>query len=117
MPKSFGAGQMIELVAFDRRTGVDDGYGNVVPGPWQEQFRTQAKFIRLKAGETVMAGRLESHAAVIIQIWASSKSRQIGTDWQARDVRRGTVFNVRDVSPDPGRQILDVLGEQGVNTG
>ena len=51
MPDRFSAGQMRELIAFDKRTGVDDGYGNLVPGPWAEQFRTRAKFIRLRSGE------------------------------------------------------------------
>jgi SPP1 family predicted phage head-tail adaptor len=117
MPAKFGAGQMQERVAFDKRTGVDDGYGNIVPGPFEEQFRAWAKFVRLNASETVMAGRLESHTAIIMQIHPSSLAKQIDTDWQARDVRRGTHYNIREISEDPSHQLFELLAESNVATG
>lgn len=117
MPAKFGAGQLIELVAFDKREVVDDGYGNLVAGDWQEQFQHRAKFIALRAGETVMAGRLESHGSIIMQVRVCDDTRQIDTDWQARDVRRGVAYNIRDITEDRGRAILDLLAESNVATG
>ena len=103
MPAKFGAGQLIELVAFDKREMVDDGYGNSVAGDWAEQFQHRAKFIHLRASETVMAGRLESHGSIIMQVRVCAETEQIGTDWQARDVRRGIAYNIRDVrGQEPG---------------
>jgi hypothetical protein len=117
MPKTFGGGQLFELVAFDQRAVVDDGYGNQVAGDWQEQFQTRAKFIPLRATETVMAGRLESHGAIIMQLRASSETLAIGTDWQVRDVRRGIAYNIREAKQDTSRALVEVLAESNVATG
>lgn len=117
MPASFGAGQMREIVAFDRREMVDDGYGNEVAGPWAEQFQRRAKFIFVHASETVMAGRLEGRATIVAQVWVSADTRQIETDWQMRDVRRGTLYNVRTIHEDRSQALLELLCEQGVATG
>jgi head-tail adaptor len=117
MPAKFGAGQLIELVAFDTRATVDDGYGNEVAGDWAEQFRERAKFIFLRGSETVMAGRLASTEAIVVQVWACDRTRQISTDWQMRDVRRGDAYNVRSVEEDKSRQVIDLLCESNVATG
>jgi head-tail adaptor len=117
MPAKFGAGQMIERVAFDRREAIDDGYGNIIAGDWQEQFQARAKFIFLRGSETVMAGRLESRESIIVQVWANDDTRQIGPDWQMRDVRRGSSYNIRTVEEDKSRLVLDLLAESNVATG
>jgi head-tail adaptor len=116
MPSKFGAGQLTELVAFDKREEVDDGYGNTVSGPWVEQFRHPAKFIRLRASETVMAGRLQSRASVVVQLRACADTKSIGTDWQMRDVRRGDTYNIREVHPDTSRALIELLTESNVAT-
>lgn len=115
MPAKFGAGQLIERVAFDERVEVDDGYGNTV-GAWVEQFQHRAKFIPLRGSETVMAGRLEGHATVIMQLRVCADTRRVSTSWQARDVRRNVTYNIRDIQEDPSRALLDLLAESGVAT-
>ena len=117
MPAKFGAGQLIERVAFDQRAAVDDGYGNIVAGDWQQQFEIRAKFIYLRGSETVMAGRLESRESIIMQVRVCADTKRIDTDWQARDVRRGTAYNIRTVEEDKSRQIIDLLAEMNVATG
>ncbi len=117
MPKGFGGGQLVELVAFDQRASVDDGYGNIVAGDWQEQFQCRAKFVSLRGSETVMAGRLESHPSILMQIRVSADTRRVDASWQVRDVRRGDAYNVRDISQDISRALFDVLAEMRVNTG
>jgi len=116
MPAKFGAGQMIERVAFDRRAMVDDGYGNIVAGDFEEQFQARAKFIFATASETVMAGRLEGRQSIIVQIYMQDAAEAVGTDWQMRDVRRGKSYNVREVHEDRTRLLLELLVEGGVAT-
>ena len=113
MPDKFGAGQLIERIAFFKREEVDDGYGNTV-GAWVEQFQHQAKFIQIRGSETVMAGRLESHSTLIMQVRVCADTMQIGTDWKATDVRRDVDYNIRDIAEDRSRAILDLLAESGV---
>src|SRR5262245_46537628 len=117
MAETNGAGRLIELVAFDKREAIDDGYGNTISGDWQEQFQAHAAFTQLRASETVMAGRLESHAAIIMQIRINDQTKQIGTDWQARDVRRGDAYNIRDIHADLARAHFELLAERDVATG
>lgn len=118
MPPRSGAGQLFERVAFDKRDIVDDGYGNPIAGDWREQFQQQAKFTQIRASETVMAGRLESRSVIIIEVRISADTKRIETDWQARDVRRGIAYNIREIHP-PGasRASLEILAESNVNTG
>lgn len=117
MPKDFGAGQLIESIAFDRRGKIDDGFGNTVSGPWEEQFTTRAKFIQVRGGETVMAARLQSRSTYIIQVRISDKTRAVTPDWQIRDTRRGTEFNIREIHADASRSLFEMLAESNVATG
>jgi hypothetical protein len=46
---------------------------------------------------------------------SSSETRQIATDWRARDVNSGIEYNVRDITPhEDDNQWLDVLCQAGV---
>lgn len=115
MPKRFGAGKLVESIAFDKRTAVDDGFGNVTAGPFVEQFKTRAEFIVLKGGtEAVMQARLESHPSIIVRVYRSSFTLSVREDWQARDVRRGTIYNVRSIVNDNSRAVIDILCEANV---
>lgn len=117
MPAKFAAGQLRERIAFDARGEVDDGYGNITSGPWAEQFRTRGEFIFIHGSETVMAGRLESHEAIVVRVRANDTTRTITTDWQMRDLKNGETFNVRSIEEDKTRSVLDLLCESNVATG
>lgn len=112
-----GAGRFFYRLAFDAREMVDDGYGNTVAGDWQEQFQRNAELRNLRGSETVIAARLESRNPVEVMVRRDSKTRAITTDMQARDVRRGVPYNIRDVREDPDRATLTLLLESGVATG
>lgn len=117
MPKKFGAGQLYERMAFDERQPLDDGYGNTIAGDWVEQFQSRVEFIPLKGGsEVVMQARLESHPSIIVRIRKSSLSLRVKEDWQARDVRRGTIYNVRSIVNDNSRALIDILCEANIGT-
>lgn len=109
------AGRLIQRVAFDKRDLVDDGYGNMV-GDWAEQFKTRAEYIFGRGDESVMAARLEGRSPMIVRIRKSNAAKAIATDWQMRDLADGTAYNVRDVTWDNSRAVIDLLVEGGVAT-
>ncbi|WP_336800805.1 phage head closure protein [Kaistia sp. MMO-174] len=112
------AGELRERVAFDRRAAVDDGYGNMVAGDWQEQFVVWARIQPLKGGEGVQAARLAGTQPVIIRVRSSSSTRQIRTDWRARDARIGTLFNITSMANmDEKGAYLDLLATSGEAVG
>jgi SPP1 family predicted phage head-tail adaptor len=114
--KSRGAGDLRHRVAFDRRAESADGYGSTT-GEWQEQFQCAAGFLHLRGGESVMAGRLQGEHLQIVVVRASSQTRQADTGWRIRDVRAGTVLNVRDVTPSEDRAWIDFLCQSGMADG
>lgn len=112
-----GAGRLYNKMAFDQREMVDDGYGNQVAGDWTEQFQRRAEFIHMRGSEAIMASRLASHAPMLVRIRVDTQTKRIDTDWQARDVRQDMAFNIRDITYDNSRAVIDLLLESGVATG
>lgn len=112
-----GAGLLEQMVAFDKREEVEDPYGNMVAN-WVEQFQDYAAFSFLRGSEEVMAARLESRAPMLVRIRMSNNARQIGNDWQMRDLQGyNMAYNVRDITWDNSRAVVDLLVEGGVATG
>lgn len=108
-----GAGELKELIAFDARSEAETSYG-VTIGEWDEQFRVASGFTYLQGGEDVMAQRIQGTQPIVIKVRDSYDTRQITTEWRARDVRRSTVFNIRGVKPSKDRGYLDILVLAGV---
>ena len=107
-------GQLDQRIAFQSRgpaTGPDDGN---TEGPFVDRFTLNARRQFLRGSETVMASRLEGRQPVLFTVHASSLSRQITTDWQARDTRSGELYAVKAVNPTEDRAWIDVLAESGV---
>lgn len=107
------AGDLIELVAFERRAATGDGLGGAVGG-WVEAFRARAAFVHLRGGESVQAARLEGRHVQVVRVRASAASGAVTSDWRIRDLRRGTVLAIRDVEPSGDRRTIDFLSETGV---
>lgn len=85
------AGKLTERIAFDSRGPVapdapDDGN---TQGAFVERFTLWARRTYRAGSEAVTASRLEGRQPVFLTVRASSLSRQITTDWQARDARSG----------------------------
>lgn len=99
--------------AFDRRIEIDDGYGNTV-GSWQEQFKRRISFLYAGGGETVMAARLEGRGILKCRVVADSSTRTIFHDWRMRDVRRGTVYAIKEVDAVTDRFWIYLVVEHGV---
>ncbi len=107
------AGELDQRYAFAKKGSASDGYGGTTTA-YVDQFTVWAGVTHLRGGETVMAGRLQGKHPQVVRIRSSSQSRQITTDWRARDTKTGTVFAIRDITPTSDRLFLDVLCESGV---
>lgn len=108
------AGQLKHRIAFDKRSIVDDGYGNPVSGDFVEQFVVAASVQVRFGGETVTAARLTGQQPLTITVRQSSQTRLIATDWQARDARKGTVYAIRSIAdPDDAQTWFDILCQEG----
>lgn len=81
---------------------------------WADQGVVAAEYIHLRGGEAVISGRLQGRHPQIIRVRASALTREIATDWQVTDVRTGTVYAVRDVTPEVDRAWISLLCESGV---
>ena len=114
MARSPTAGSLNRRVAFDRRTEVDDGYGNTVSGDFTQQFECAAEFRPRGGSEAVVAARLEGRNVFGVYIRSSLQARQVTTDWRMRDVREGTVYAVRAVDSVTDRAWVYLTVESGV---
>jgi SPP1 family predicted phage head-tail adaptor len=111
------AGELRERIAFEFQELVDDGYGNTVSGDWTTGPTVAARIQPLRGAETVQAARLAGKQPVEITIRRSAATVAVTTDWRARDVRTGTVYNVRSVvNPDEKHRFLALECELGVAT-
>lgn len=108
-----GAGKLFELVAFDERQLVPNGYGAKQAG-FVEQFRIRAEFDFLRGGEAVIAARLEAKQPVLVRVRANADTKRIKPDWQMRDVHSGIAYAIRAVAPTPDRAAFTILAEGGV---
>jgi head-tail adaptor len=112
------SGELRYRVAFDKRLDVNpdapDDYGNT-QSEFVEQFVVAAKVVARFGGEAVTAARLAGQQPVNITVRQSSQSRQVTTDWRARDVRSGTVYNIRSIT-DPENDLawFEMLCQSGV---
>lgn len=107
------ADRLHEHIAFDKPVEQSDGQGGTVNG-WQEQFQCRAHYRFLRGGESVQAARLEGRQPLVITVRSSSETRQVETQWRIRDVRTGTVFQVKAINPTEDRRFLEILAESGV---
>jgi len=114
MAKRPTAGSLSERVAFDKRTDIDDGYGNTVAGDFIEQYACAAEFRPRGGSEAVIAARLEGRNIFGVYIRSSVNARLISTDYQMRDVRRGTAYAIRAVDSITDRAWIYLTVESGV---
>jgi hypothetical protein len=104
--------RLIERVAFDLMLKSGDGFGGKTKTP-DEQFVTRATFTFLRGGEEVQAGRLVGKQVIVATVRRSYDALRVKRDWQMRDTRTGTAYNIRAIEPnrENPRQYLDFLCE------
>lgn len=110
-------GELRERVSFFAPVDGVDGSGNTI-----SSFNDFADFVRWASvvprlgGETVLAGRLAGRNLVNLTVRQSgSTTNRVTTDWQARNEKTGTVYNIRSIiDPDQSRVWWEMLCEIGV---
>lgn len=107
------AGALNHRVAFERKGEQSDGAGGTTTD-FTEQFTCAANIIHQRGGEAVMAGRLAGRSTVIMSVRQSSAHKLVDSDWRARDVRSGVIYNIRSITPSANRMWVDYLCESGV---
>lgn len=110
------AGDLRESIHLQARTEIDDGYGNVTTGPFETRLTFPARIRVLKGSETVLAGRLAGTQTVVITGRYHPGLATVDNAWRAVDARRGTVFNIRSITPSERGDFFDILAQSGVAT-
>lgn len=109
------AGELRARLAFERQSAVSDGAGGQATS-WSEVFVCAARLKPRLGGEEVTAARLAGRQPMMITVRHSSDTAQVTTDWRARDVRTGDVYNIRAAVTDERRRWVEMLAEKGVAT-
>lgn len=95
MPAPKGAGDLRQRVKFQRRTEVDDGYGNTEGGWADLSIDRAASLTPTRGGEAVQSGRLTGSASWDLWVRADSATKALTTGDRAIDVRDASrVFNI-----------------------
>lgn len=112
IPIETGAGPLREYFAFDKRTTIQDPYGNT-QGDWEEQFRAAAGLVWLTGGEAVRAARLEGIQPISLTIRNGPRAAMITPDWRCRDLRTGKVYAIKAVAVRQNRSYRDLIAVEG----
>ena len=62
----------------------------------------------------MIAARLQATQQVVVTARANSSTRAITPEWQTRDIRRGTAYNIRTAVPSDDRLFIELTCESGV---
>ena len=108
------AGKFRDLLAFEVRQNIDDGYGNEISGPFVEQFRDNAELAALRGSETVMASRLSGKQPFLCTVRCHTNTLRVTTDWRAVNVRTGAVYAITTAVARPKRDAIDMTLVDGV---
>lgn len=113
MAKTTRAGELHDLVAFEKRGTTSDGHGGTISG-FTEQFRCRARIQHLRGSEVIQAARLEGRHPQIVTVRSATQTQQVTADWRIRNVRTGALMNIRSVEPDENRALIAFMAESGV---
>lgn len=97
--------KLFESVAFDSPSGSTDAFGGESIA-WTEAHVCRANFIYAKGDEQLQAARLAGRQGYKVMIRACDDALAITTDYQMRDTRRSTVWNITDVDTITDRQYV-----------
>ena len=107
------AGELKERVAFDQRERASDGAGNY-RSDFVERFTRRAAFDYAGGSEAVVGERLQGRAILKVRLRSDALTRTIQTEWQMRDVRRGTTYAIRSVDAVTDPQCVYLVVSSGV---
>jgi len=109
------AGGMTYRLAFDRPTVAPNGQGGQLQG-WEEAYRCAAHILFLRGGEVVQAARLAGRQPAVMTVRSCSLLASVTPEWRLRDVRAGTIWNIRSIVRTQDRAFYELTCESGVAT-
>lgn len=112
-----GAGELRELLQFQKRIETaDDGYGNR-EGDFETQFTARGRVRPLKGSEQVIAARMAGVQPVVITILSCRQAREVTTGWRIQNDRTGVIYNIRAAANfDEASHEIELLADTGVPT-
>lgn len=104
------AGDLRELLRFERRTiAGDDGYGNTIYA-WSKLFEAPARVRPLREDERIAQQRVEGVINYEITIRCQEAASDLVAADRAVDVRDGRVFNLTQaINADEHRRYLSIV--------
>jgi SPP1 family predicted phage head-tail adaptor len=105
-------------VAFEQRAVTSDGHGNI-EGDFAPEFQVSARIRPRLGGESVIAARLQGTSVVNVFVRYSQQTAQVTTEWRARNVKTGEIYNIKSIiEDDEGKhRELEMLCEVGHDNG
>lgn len=107
------AGELRELIELQALVSVPDGGGGSTQS-WETVVTAPARIKVLKAGETIMAGRLASTQTLVVTVRNQSAVADALTTWKLLNVRTGSLYEIKSITPDERGAWVDILAETGV---
>jgi len=105
------AGRLRHRVAFNRRTDIEDGYGNVV-GEFKPLFTVWGNVRETVGKERIAGGSVENLRTATIRVRRSSQSTLLTEGDQA--IARGEAWNIIGIAnADDEGVMLDILAQAG----
>jgi head-tail adaptor len=108
-------GEQTEDLVFEAEGNAADGYGGFSIA-WLAHHRCYARMTYHRGGEAVDAARLQGRSIYKVRIRSCAAARAITTAFRMRDVRRGTIYNIREVDAISDRAWIYIIAESGVAT-
>jgi head-tail adaptor len=107
------AGQMDHRFALEQPFPMSNGQGGTEQG-WTVRHQCWAEVIYLRGGEVVQAARLAGKQPAVVKIRRCTDVAALDTSWRLRDLRSGTIWNIRAIVPTKDRAGLELTCESGV---
>jgi head-tail adaptor len=92
---------------------VSDGAGGSTQS-WETVLTAPARIRVLKAGETVMQGRLASTQTLVCTVRNQPALEDAATTWKLRNTRTDKTYEIKSITPDERGAFVDILCETGV---
>ncbi|MBN9580419.1 MAG: head-tail adaptor protein [Afipia sp.] len=107
------AGDLREEIELSRDINTPDGGGGYTT-THEVVLTAPARIKVLKAGETIMAGRLASTQTLVVTIRNQPALADAATTWQLRNTRTNKTYDIKSITPDERSAFVDILCETGV---
>jgi SPP1 family predicted phage head-tail adaptor len=107
------AGDLREEIELQALVTVSDGAGGSTQS-WETVLTAPARIKTLKAGETVMAGRLQGTATVVVTVRNQPALADAKTTWKLKNSRTDQMYEIAAITLDEREAFVDILCTIGI---